>query len=124
MFEARHQSLDNDARLVECIVKQNIKAQMTQPLNTLEWIFVFLGMHQAPNEELLSGDAPNKRKANGEELIKMMKQCLTNYDEHADVKGYDMQCPPPKRRRSNRAGKAVGQPATTEDPKEDSVKVV
>lgn len=123
VFEGRKHGLSNDAHLLECAVKQNVKAQMQQVLNTLEWCHLMTAQHTSPIKTLFSWDSPNLRKSHGQELLGIMSMFLNKYDEHADVKAYDMATPSSKRRRSNR-GKAI--PVTvgaTEEAKEDTVKI-
>ncbi len=126
VFEAKKRGLSQDSHLLECAVKQNIKAQMQQPLNTLEWCFLMIGQHKTPMATLLSWEAPNVRKSLGQELLQIMSKFLNAYDEHSDVKAYDIAtAPTAKRRRSNRGARAVTATAGgTEDTiKEDTIKV-
>ena len=122
VFEARKQSLSNDARLVECAINQNIGAQMIQILHTLEWCHIVIGRHQTPRDILLSCESPNLRQTNGQALVQIMSRLLNAYEEHSEVKAYDVAAPTAKRRRSNRS---VARPTggATEDSKEDTVRI-
>ena len=122
VFEARKQCLSNDAFLVDCAVKQNVKAQMQQPLNTLEWCHLILGLHGTSRKELLSLESPNLRKTRGQELQQIMLRFIHTYEQHSDVQAYDMTAPTTKRRRLGRQGVRPSG-SLGDDSKEDTVKL-
>ena len=43
---------------------------------------------------LLDWTTPNLRRGNGKKLLSKLGQFLDKYNEHAQVKAYDMQAPP------------------------------
>ena len=121
VFEARRQSQSIEHNLLECAVKQNIKAHMIQPLNTMDWIYLFLSQHPNKDKEsLLTWASPNVRKSNGMELLAIKDRFLGAYEEHSEVKAYDMAPPAAKRPRASRS-KARATGGATENAKEDTV---
>jgi len=124
-FEARKKGLTNDQHLVDCAVKQNVKAQMTQILHTLQWIHIFMHLHKTPTAEAISYKSPNFRKTCGDEMVEIMKNFFFAYDAHADVKAYDLVAPAPlKKRRTSRAGRCAGAALEQDSgPTEDTLRI-
>jgi hypothetical protein len=106
---------------------QKMKAQMTQPVNTAEWIRCIL-LLQVPHSDddtamtnLLSWDAPNQRQNIAKQLIGTLDKFLGMYHNHRDVKSFDLDEKPAKRQRKSR--RAAPTLEASDCTKEDSVKM-
>ena len=118
VFDTSKMFLSLDAQLVDCAVKQQIKAHIQQALNTIEWVNMMSSLYKGPHAEILFDyTSPNLRKQQGEELLSIMKNFLNAYDEHSGIKAYEMAAPTAKRRRSNRTR------TDQNEEKEDSVRL-
>ena len=78
---------------------------------------LFEGHH---TKGLLDWTTPNLRRDNGKKLLGKLEQLQDKYNEHSQVKAYDMQAPPAKRPRRKRTGQRSS-PAAKDDGTEDSV---
>jgi len=118
--------LGHGLQLVECAIMQNIKAQMQQPLNTLEWCFLILQQSNESLDELLGWGSPNLRRDTGKALVIQLTKFLSDYHNHSEVQAYDLEAPAAKRPRRKRVatnGSVAAKEAFPEDSKEDTVKV-
>ena len=94
---------------------------MQQPLNTLEWCYMVLSLFEGhQTKDLLDWTTPNLRRDNGHTLLSKLEQFLDTYNEHSQVKAYDMQAPPAKRPRRRSTGQR-GSPAAKDAGQEESV---
>ena len=65
VFQDCQRGIGLDQKLVECVVTQNVRAQMQQPLNTLEWVHIILSLSHGSPEELLDWTLANTRRDMG-----------------------------------------------------------
>ena len=81
--------------LVAQAVRQNVKAQYTLPMNTLEWTQLILST---------SGQKLGLGANNRQNILQCMKSITSKYDAHIEVDAHDMQ-PVAKRPRKGRKSK-------------------
>ena len=114
LFQDAQSGISSEQKLVECAVAQNMKAQLTQPLTTLEWIHLVLSLASEEEEDLLDWTFPNKRRETGQKLEQLMGAFLDKYGNHAQVQAYDMEAPAAKRPRRGRPAKRCEGAITTD----------
>ena len=123
LFQDAQSGISREQKLVECAVAQNIKAQLTKPLHTLEYIHLVLSLSSGEEEDLLDWTFPNKRRETGQKLVRLMEAFLHKYTNHALVQAYDMEAGPavkrPRRGRASRDQRAI----MDDNPQEDSLKI-
>ena len=101
--------------LVAQAVRQNVKATMQLPLNTLEWARLILKS---------SGQTISMR--NKDQLITCFQRLTKKYDTNPEVSAYDNVSTPAKRQRRGRSSKATASQAvggTAEEPSVDRIKM-
>ena len=117
---------DEGTMLVRQVVRQNIKAQLTLPVNTIEWARIIM-QAAAPigatsHLDQLSATSVEARKVQSKRLLDTMMTMLDTYHKQIEDEGVDM-APAAKRARKGRrkSGAAVCQ--TEEGVSEDRLKL-
>ena len=113
----------NEDLMVAQAVRQNVKAQFTLPMNTLEWAGMILRT---------AGLKLGSTGLQAQSILLCMQRCTSKYDKHIEVDAYEVQ-PVAKRARKGRkkAATAVaaasltasGDGPTTLEPDEDRLRI-
>ena len=103
--------------LVGQAARQNVKATMALPMNTVEWAGLVLRC---------SGFQLGASLQNTGEILKCLERCTQKFDEHIDVKAFDME-PVAKRSRKGRrkptAGAITGPGTNPNEEDQDRLKI-
>ena len=122
-------SVGPENMLIQQVVRQNVRAQMTLPLHTLEWTRLVLLLESPKGstpESLLDSSAPQLRANVGQRLVKRFNEFTTKYHNHAEVTAFDeANSTTVKKRKIGRRAAAKAQPQAqmAGDPKDDSVRL-
>lgn len=92
VFEKQGGACSQEDLMVAQAVRQNMKAQMQLPLNTIEWAGMILRTCG-----LQVGVSPASTQA----ILSCLERCKSKYDSHVEVEAYDVQ-PVAKRARKGR----------------------
>jgi hypothetical protein len=110
------QESDHQAGLIEQAVRQNTKATMQLPLNTLEWCRLVMSCASANGvcqpEEWLSASTPAARAEQANKLLKAFERLQAGYLRRVEETGVEMGPPAKKQRRGRR--KPASMPAASE----------
>lgn len=100
---------DEEAYL-ELALRQNVKAEMVKPLNTIDWCLLIMKLVAGSGGDplsTLSGNCANARKESAKRLTERMTRFFEGYEAKVQEEGVVME-PPAKRSRRAKA-KARGQ---------------
>jgi hypothetical protein len=107
---------DEKTKIVRQAVRQNLKATMTLPVNTVDWatIIVSLTASNTTPLQLLSVTSAQSRKVNAKRMLDMMASVTQVYNAQVDAEGVVISPPMKRPRRGRRSSKSsVGDVAST-----------
>lgn len=101
---------DETTTLVRQAVRQNVKAAMTVPVNSLEWSTIIMTIAASSSgitpTDLLSAASGNARKANAQRMLDVMGSVTSAYDAQVDDEGIVMGPVAKRPRRGRRSSKS------------------
>ena len=113
---------DETTKVIRQAVRQNVKASMTVPVNTIDWATIVINLTAANTNplELLSPTPASTRKANGLRLLDMLTSVTSSYEAAVDEEGVVMAPAAKRQRRGRRCARTAldiaGGNSTLEDP--------
>ncbi len=92
----------------------NVKATITLPMNTVDWVGVVLRCSGLT----LGGGSVNKQN-----ILACLNRCRCKYDEHVEVKAYDLEPVAKRARKGRRKSTAGTAPNTADEGDQDRLKI-
>jgi hypothetical protein len=102
------ETADETTMIVRQAFRQNVKAAMTVPVNTIDWSTIIMGLASSSTTptDLLSASSAQARKANTQRMLDMMGSVTSAYEAQVDEEGIVMGPAAKRPRRGRRSSKS------------------